>query len=231
MAIAFRAATQAYISADQTPTLTKPTGTVDGDVVVVLILTALSAVTITPPAGFTAIGSQSNIANNATLWVYWHRASGDGPNYTFDLGASMDSADVVASFSGVLASGNPVDVSAGNNNASAPIFSASITTTVANAMRVFCTGNSSAANVDASGNGFTEAEQVNIGFDIGTAIFYQLQAVAGASGTQNFTNGSLGANAWAGFHFALKPETGTPATMPEALLVRRPRAVIDSWRV
>lgn len=144
MAIALRSKASATANNAASLTIAKPTGTLDGDIMIAcLSVGGGSGQTITPPAGWTLIrrDNQSTSTANAS---YWKLASGEGASYQFDNSPSSDICGGIASYTGVNTTA-PVDISGGQvNSASTSATAPSVTTTVANTMLVghfACTGN------------------------------------------------------------------------------------------
>ncbi len=95
-----------------------------------------SAPTVTPPAGWTAIGSPTSVTDGGgfvpNLHLFWKRANSEGSSYTF-AHASASSEVLIASYSGCVATGSPIGAISSNTGASGTVTSATgITTTAAN---------------------------------------------------------------------------------------------------
>ncbi len=139
-AITFRAAASTDVNGSSlTLTITVPTGTVQGDVMIAGVAVLPSTATITPPAGWTLVRRQNNaLSIDNSLAVYWKVAGASEPaSYTWSFNTSTGSAGGIQSFSGVEIT-NPVNVEAGSSTTAATnSFPApSVTTTVANTMVV-----------------------------------------------------------------------------------------------
>jgi hypothetical protein len=139
MAITFRAAQSNTQPATSTITVTKPTGTALGDILLAVVSgnsNALGHPLISPPASWTLLDSTSNVSNYTTS-TYWKTAGPSEPaNYTwtFDRGMSNSSAAVSAYQGGA----NTIDGHSGQKNAAATTCqAASITTTLANDLLVY----------------------------------------------------------------------------------------------
>src|SRR5581483_3732695 len=138
-AIAFRSAA----SVDQAGSpgsiaITKPAGTLKGDVLIAVIAVRPDTLTITVPAGFTLERRQDQTTGNPnSVAVYRKIATASEPaNYTFTATGNTGIAGGIMAFSGVDNT-TPVDVSASSAIVSGTAFAApSITTTVANTMIV-----------------------------------------------------------------------------------------------
>jgi|MudIll2142460700_1097286.scaffolds.fasta_scaffold19192_2 hypothetical protein len=180
MAIAFVAATTAGAATGGNLTVNKPTGTLDGHIMIVAAYR--EAGTWTAPAGWSSIRDQ---AQSTTLWtqMFWKRASSEGASYEFALSTSTYRTIAIASFSGCLASGDPVETSNGTNSASGYTTLASVTTTTDGCMLVGGTGNYAGTNLTLRTGTITQATS---GYLAGTEIWYKTISPAGASGTFDF---------------------------------------------
>lgn len=206
MAIAYRAGTTAGNANGGNLTINKPTGTADGDILVVVLYR--EAGTWTLPAGWTQIADQANWEGVMTLTMAWKRASSEGSSYTFNLSTTSWRIAAMGAFSGCLASGDPVDVYAANGATAFDEIpdASSITTTVANTMRVCGIGNFNGTDVAVGSSGFTQGAALG-----GTELFYAAQAGAGASGVKTFA--TIEDDNWVTIHLALKPAaSGLSAT-------------------
>lgn len=104
-------------SATGTLTITKPTGTADGDVIVVSISAegTSSAPTLTPPAGWTAL-FDNPYSTNGRHAAWWKRASTEGASWDWAIGAAggHGAVGIVATYRGI----SDVSTSAVQDNAS-----------------------------------------------------------------------------------------------------------------
>jgi hypothetical protein len=137
MAIARRAITVLADTTANSVTINKPTGTVDGDVMLAVFLhaTGTSDVSLTAPAGWTMIGSAG--VNGDLNGKAWYKvAASEGANYTFTSTTSNDGVIMIASYSGVDNT-TPINTSAQNYpSATSATCSIAVTTTTANCMLV-----------------------------------------------------------------------------------------------
>lgn len=221
MTIGYRAGTTAGNASGTDLTINKPTGTADGDILVVVLYREAGAWTL--PSGWAQWGSdQRDFNNNLYLTVAWKRASSEGASYTFSLSTTTWRIAAMGAFSGCLASGDPIDVGPtgrGTNETAGtgiPIAS-SITTTTANTMRVALHGNFNGADVTVGTSGYSAGAAVG-----GCEIWYSLQAATGASGDKTFAGyGGSEQGLWATFHLALKEDTGGGGTPPGMMTPNR----------
>jgi hypothetical protein len=137
MAIARRAITVTSSATGNSVVVNKPTGTVDGDVMLAVFChaTGTTDVSLSAPAGWTMIGTAGvNGDLNGKAW--YHVASSEGASYTFTSTTSNDCVIMIASYSGVNTS-SPINTSAQNYPAStSATCSIAVTTTLTNCMLV-----------------------------------------------------------------------------------------------
>lgn len=163
MAIAFRAASTSETGASGATsiTLSKPTGTLDNDVMVALIAIRDKTVTITAPSGWTLHRSDSHPSATLRTLVYWKRASSEGSTYQWTWTGTLNAAGAILGFSGVVTSGDPVDTSGATNNASGTSGTfPSITPAAANSMLVAACGSVGAISFTAPAT-YTEQADIN----------------------------------------------------------------------
>lgn len=90
----------------------KPSGTVDGDVLIALVMarSSLETPNITTPSGWTEIATWG--LSNLRLSAYWKRAASEGDSYQFshDTPSGNREQITVLCYSGVSSTGSPIDV-------------------------------------------------------------------------------------------------------------------------
>ena len=205
-----------YANRNPDTTVDAPVGTVDGDILLAEVLAVRSTtvsgdIVITPPAGWTQIGSNTEGdagGYKGKLFVYWKRASGEGSSYVFShIGSAGDliTQIMVSAYSGGIASGDPVDVFSSNSAGTGSTLTATgVTTTSANTKLVLLGHNWDGTGTLTAPTGMTER------FD---GVVYSADedwATAGATGNRTQTLASSGP--WAGFLVALKPVAGGGGT-------------------
>lgn len=202
MAVALRAVTTAGGGSGGNLTVTKPTGTVDNDIVLIGGYEEISGSAFTLPSGFAWHTTAIEISNGGG-WnrVAWKRASSEGASWTFNISTTWRTI-IAASFSGCITSGDPFDSTAASRNGlNTTAAVSSITNASANSMNVgfVCTYNED--NLGIASSGYTDG-----GFLSTLNLFYGLQAASGASGIKTFTATSASGN-WASWHVSLKEAT------------------------
>jgi hypothetical protein len=176
-----------------TLTVNKPTGTVNGDVMIAAITVRPSGAAITAPAGWTLIRETSQASGTSSKQsTYYKTAGGSEPsNYSWSLSSSTGSAGGIATFYNINTS-NPVNVENGQATASSlSHVTPTVTTTVANTMMVATHSFASSANwtppagmtevVDRASTGVPNTNGISI------EISYAAKAATGATGTKTAT--------------------------------------------
>ena len=204
-AVAFRSLSNTTYASRTNTTVTAPAGVTNNDVMIMRFLQGRVGLelTVTPPAGWTEIGTVTDI-ESAGFHVYSHLyyrvASSEGASYTFTH-ASVSSQAVVAAYSGVNTT-TPLDATpTANSGLSSTSTALGLTTVTAAAMLVFVEhdfGDIAAASSPPTG--LTERLDVDISYWADA-----VQASAGASGNKTMTNSNTGANGFATRLVALRP--------------------------
>ncbi len=229
--IAFRAAGSATAGGGVLAlTISKPTGTVSGDLMVAAVAVYASLPTITAPAGWTLVRRMDGSAFlcDRALAVYWKAAGASEPaSYAWTLSASTDgSGGGILSFSGVDTT-TPLDTENGLATPCSPSCTTtdapSITTSFANTMVV-------SAHTICSSATWTPPSGMTEAYDVATLTpptasgmsiegNFQKQAAAGATGTKAATP-SNDPDAGAAHILALRPAARTCALTETLKLVR-----------
>jgi hypothetical protein len=200
VAYTYRASTSAGNASGGSLTVNKPTGTVDGDLLIVTFYLESDTNTFdTVPTGWNTGGS---IANTGAfkIWSFWKLASGEGASWAWVPHTSAWRAAVCAAYSGGSGSGSFVDVTgtggqadgAANTSQTAP----SVTTVANNDIVVYHYGNYNGDNQSGI-SGF--ATNLRISFGSAT-ISDATKTPAGATGTSWPT--TFGAEDYAAIHMA-----------------------------
>lgn len=196
MAIAYVQEAHAASAGSNTLTISKPTGTVDGHVMVALIFARDSDArpAISAPAGWTEIAT-NEVYTTILDGCYYKVASSEGASYNFTKDGTTNNATMagfIMSFSGCDID-DPVDVFSNTDYivSNKTLRAASVTTTVANAMLVFL-GQTHKASSNPSAtppDGFTEAVDYIHPDSAMYGVYgaYGAQAAAGASGDKDAT--------------------------------------------
>ena len=183
-----------------------PSGASVGDVMVAVV-TRWEGVNpaITPPSGFTHVGSQA-VNGNAKLDIYWKRLTGaDTGTYTFSWGSSMWSHVHCFCMTGVKSSGDPIGSNISIWTGTADTFGTTQVTTSFVPGLVWSAYNDS-AGTHTPPSSFTEV----IDFDSGVGAYY----LPGGSGTHSAAGATVtsSSNAIAAL-IALEPQPGSVAAV------------------
>jgi hypothetical protein len=185
--------TNSSATAGATLTLNTPAGIANGNVLIAQVIAlpgTSNAVAITPPTGWTLIGT-SPTSNKYTMSLYSHVVTaGDPTSYNWSFSPTSTATGSIAAFSGVDTV-NPIDVTASQTNGSTTSHTApSVTASYSNGMVVpfwgFQSGQS-ASSIDAS---LTSVSSANNGVTSGIASGYVQLTNAGATGTYSATTAS-----------------------------------------
>lgn len=197
MAIAYRSHTVQNTSGSGTITIAKPSGVVDGDVLIAFFSEDTDTPRITAPAGWspmagTGINADGSIVvgTSAVLQCFYKVASGEGASWGFTPSTSYTGVSGVVAYSGGDTS-TPIDVAAGTSTASGTNHtSASITPSVANTMLVgIWMVDSNAANSWSSADMTERIDQSSGATQYVTLALYDLAyaSTAAVSKTATFT--------------------------------------------
>lgn len=185
--------------------VTKPTGTVDGDIVLLSLVTRGTPGTVTPPTGFTLV--EQTGANSAFITTYAKQASSDGASYTFSWVSSRRAALIAMRVS--AASLPDAAIANGTAAVATDPVAPSITTVSADNLLIGIACINGAVNQTFTPpTGYTEQEDGSNGdatFSLSWSVASKLQAVAGASGTATFDSTAVTATDTAAQHIAVPP--------------------------
>lgn len=213
---AFRSGASANIGATRQTSLTvsKPTGTLDGDVMVAYITSNNATVVVTPPAGWIECsGSPLQSADGATLAAFTKVASGEGANYSFSVGATTRSiCGWIGSYTGVASvasvqTTSTTTVGIPNSTTTVPGVSVGAATSYA----VLCTSLSGGNGVTATSTHPSWTERVDQATSVTTATencqaVYDSAVGTGSTGNQVVTHTPGSLSAHAGFMLILRPQ-------------------------
>jgi hypothetical protein len=196
-------------AADQLLTITKPTGTVSGNLLVAVVFTDDDATGgWTPPGGWTeGIAPFNNTDISCAL--YWKTAGGSEPaSYDFTVG-DVDSSVMgggMVRISG--ANATPIDVSNTATGLSTSIDTPSVTTTVTNTLilRFFGADDNDYTSTPGGPASHTVLWEnvTSLGGDMSSGGAHKDQAAAEASGTGSFTGLGALSEEWCAITIAIK---------------------------
>src|SRR3989475_11157487 len=212
--------------------ISKPSGTVAGDVMIATIAVRPNTATITAPAGWTPVLPRvDNSAGTESLAIYQRTADASDSSVTHYLWSTSGATfamGTIQSFSGVDTA-NPIDVWNGQATASSTTHATpDVTTTVANTLLV-------AAHAMASGSVYwtpdaTMTETVDVaGGSTNGGITVEgstaVQATAGATGAKTATNGAATSYPGTTYILALR---GVGAGGSNTLTINKPAGVVQN---
>lgn len=192
--IALRAATSANNgSGGSSLTISKPTGTASGDVLIAHIAVQTAGNTITPPSGWNLIVRKDTSSLLSTA-AYWKLASPSEPaSYQWSFGTAGEASGGIAGYTGVNNT-SPVDASnAQYNNSTNNAYNSGVTTTQANDMLVYEVGIITVTTVNVP-TGFAQEWSTTSSTKTTSEMSQEIFSSAGATGqittTDNDSNNS-----------------------------------------
>ena len=185
---------------DYQTTVTKPTGTVDGDFLLMAVSAGNASCGTLTATGWTLITKYIYNGTDLVEHIYYKRAASEGATYTFDCNAGAYTDAIIWRITGVVTSGSPLDVAVGTNEGDGTAISNSAIVTATNGAAVIQIIGTSNDYTTLSGTTLTER------YDDGVVIAAagSIQASAGSSGTKSGTIGT--SRAWGSVLLALKPQ-------------------------
>ncbi|WP_254624024.1 cell wall anchor protein [Myxococcus sp. CA033] len=193
--VSHRASTTAWGKTVTSLTLTKPAGTVAGDVLLVRLSNRNNVAAVaTAPAGWTFLRSDQS-ASQIKAWVFYKVAGASEPaSYAFTFDAAYYVAGSISAFSGANPT-NPIDAQSGQKNGNlATMDSPAITTTSANGLAVWFgsqlwAGATCPVDPLTPPTGFTEAFEACLQSSDRGILFDMAWKELGAAGVQPAFNG------------------------------------------
>lgn len=185
MAIVVESSASNTATASTSLTITKPSGTVSGDVLVAFVNMVRSSAINTPPSGWTTIEASGAYAYSH---VYWKVAGASEPSsYTWDEGVSTNWAGVIFRLSGVDPT-TQLDAATvtGEDTVYNTSFTCASITTVTDGSIVFASVFRDVRYITAGPGGAWTDGYLNAAAP-GVGVAYQTLSTAGASGVATFT--------------------------------------------
>jgi hypothetical protein len=216
---------------DTTLVISKPAGTVSGDVMVAVIgqTSTSGSALISPPAGWVSLGAQA--ATNGKGEAFYRVAASEGASYSFTVagGDPHAAAGLIASYSGADAAA-PIDAVGSQHSASSISEPApSVVPGATGAMLICCYGAEGAANSDTvtstPPSGMTERGDVarfgapsgdyNVALDIHVSLNDLLLASTSPTGVKTATLSAARENS--GFSVLLRSAEAPPPPPPASV--------------
>jgi hypothetical protein len=191
--------------------IAKPTGTVAKDVLYAFLWTNDydSTASVTTPAGWTSLGSQSHQTNQYVIWVFRRVADGsEAANFTFSFSESVNySAGTVVAYSGVNVN-TPEDAAPvftiGNVSTGTVNFTG-LTITNHYSRVILCTFETSRASTLTAPSGFAQkVSNVDTGNAQSVYLFDRLYVSPQATGTLSTTGWNTSSNRYLGVALSLR---------------------------
>lgn len=222
MSLAFRsAATAADGAAPVSLTVSKPTGVVNGDVLVAFVVISADKSIAAAPAGWTLLDSRSTgtATGDCLHAVYYKTASSEGSTYVWDFSGGADAAAAILAYSGVSTSAS-INVSGSRlmSSSSTTHTTPSVTTSSDDTVTISAYGTNPVFNGDltfTTPSGLTSRAEADPG--AGTTnravlkVFDKTTSSAGATGDKSSTinNSAKGV----GFTVSLSPLVAAPLAL------------------
>lgn len=205
--------------------VTKPTGTVDGNLLIAVVYWEETGTTVTPPAGWSTVTGYPVRNTGPTpdfcMYVFWKIASGEGASFTFvpSVSGAWRTAAVGRWDGNTGTAGDYVDVASTPQQGNAANVTVTAVTTTADSETVLV------ALSDWAGNNFTRSSGADptttrvLNF-AGVSAFAGTQATAGTTGTGVYAAGTVD---YAAGRVAFKDTVGgggggTPTPAPARML-------------
>ena len=217
MVVAFRAASTLDDANVADTTLTKPTGTVDNDILIAVLKTD-DNVAVTAPAGWTLLRNTDSPGQLTDQDAYWKRASGEGASWTWTHAAAFRSGCVIA-LSGAVTTGDPFDGSkiTDNTGVGTAVTVLSITLTETDSL-ILCIS-TSWDYVTATGPGGTPTFTERVDNAQCHAVYTASATASGAVGNKTITLSS--STDWMSLMLAVRSQVTAPAGRKPLLTLLR----------
>lgn len=174
-------------------TLTKPPGTVDGDLLVASFFYGEENVAgaVSPPAGWTLVTSATGGANNTRFLSYRKVASSEGSSWTWTPSLAVSYAGIVHRISGQDVV-TPVGNSSTSSFVNSTTYTAPSVTATAGSLILLLFGGYNKGTASGYTNGATVVEDASVNQDYAIVSAYKTPVGAGATGTFQATASNSG---------------------------------------
>ena len=194
----FRSITTTSIAGAPTMTITKPSGTVDNDLLFAAIWVDIGTRTVTPPSGWTVVANKLVNADTAQsrIITYYKVAASEGASYGWGFSPSASANGHIMAINNIATTA-PLDVQSETQiNGAGNFVAATVTTTFANDFLVMiCSTNGGSRSFTPDGAMSERSDDTII------ELSTQLVAASGATGSRTAvpSSGSFGWASLAGF--------------------------------
>lgn len=175
-----RAVSNSAPASSTTCTVTKPAGTLDGDILYVHVKLNGSYTTLTPPSGWTLLHSQG-LGTGKEARSYWKAASSEGSSYTWTTDTSITWAAGMISIIGGDTSALDAEVGSTDSSSTTTATCAGLTTTVDNTLVILSVVNGGGAATTPNANMAEYSDSSSV------EIQWEERPTAGATGTRDST--------------------------------------------
>lgn len=195
-------------------TLSKPSGTTDGDILVACVACGGPGITIAPPDGTWALLDNQS-AGGPSVRTFYKIASSEGADYTFTWTGSVAASAFVAAYSGGDGTSPINQHSAWDRATSTTTCTAdSVTTTVNECMILFVGVNNNGSSFTGP-SGYTSRVSTGSSSGVGLKLAELGQASAGATGNVTATCNSGNTE---GTLIALAPPAAAAGLVPKVMM-------------
>jgi len=199
-------------------TISSPSKTQSGDVLVAHVVVQTAANSIAAPTGWHIIKRQDTSSYLSTATYYKVAGSSEPSSYTWTFGTSGQASGSIGDYVGVNTT-TPIDTSNTQyNNGVSTVDNAGVTTAYANEMLVDAVGVIRAASVQPP-SGFTEGAYSASNANTASQLFDEISSSASATGTIHTTM-TIGTYSTITQLIALVPADATPPTPPSGISLR-----------
>jgi hypothetical protein len=230
--------------------INKPTGTVDGDIVVIYFVT--NETSPTPPSGFVAVSGFPLAAIGGILtYVWWKLASSEPASYTITVTNGLTTQGLVVSYSGANTTTPFSPTPTNNNGVGVTSTYLGLTTSIDKGLIIALGWDfGDTQNILAAPSGTTPTFTTRYTAGGGLDLFYLGDGTlspAGATGNKTQTNNSISTNPWVtsllsllgapaassdGYYFAYKPvQVSNRNVGPMALRALHRRWQSGPWEI
>lgn len=196
MAISYQTSTKVNFGASPR-VINKPTGTVDNDLLVLIMVNSNSAVTVSTPSGWTLIQRFQSSVSNHTINCFYKTASSEGSSYSITTPGD-NTCGILLRIDGQEVSSPYLTANSGElSNSANPSINASITPSITNSLLVMVTscnivgsptGMSNYA-ITTSNPTWTEREEIDDATYGNVGVATALRPETTATGNLSFSNG------------------------------------------
>ena len=191
MPMNYAAQASATPTSGTTVVVSKPAGTIDGDVLVAMVSIRASSPSITPPSGWTLVGSVAGTSSGTVTGVWTRVASSEPASYTWTSSNTItDAVGLILRYTPAAPTTAPGSVDAtAQGSLVSPAVAPSVSAT-GNNDRLICLF-STGSTVGSTPSGMTQRAAIDNGLS-GAWAYDELLTAIGATGTRTWTGSGSG---------------------------------------